>query len=262
MAFVALTRMTVSDSVRQPLTYIMTGLSLALLGLSYCFGLFNFETQDRLRMLGTAGVAVAVVNGLFLAVTGASLSIHDEISSRTALTLFAKPLSRGQFLIGKAMGVWLTVACSSVVVALGHLAVMGLALHTGFEDLHHGHDHDHDHDMSGEPLWVPWRALACAHALALGHSAILVCLGTVLALRLGLIANIVTCFAIFVLGHLLARGGAVIPALALFNIDDTIQLRNLACTGTYLGLSLLYAVCYSSGILFIGLALFKRQDIP
>jgi ABC-type transport system involved in multi-copper enzyme maturation permease subunit len=256
MALIALTRMTVSDSLRQPLTYIMTGLSLALLGLSYGFGLFNFETQDRIRMLATAGVAVSVVNGLFLAVTGASMSIHDELNSRTALTLFAKPLTRAQFLVGKAAGIWLTVVVSSVLVALGHAAVMALALHTGFEDSH-GHGGD-------VPLWVPWQALSCAHALALAHAAILVCLATVLALRISLIANILTCFAVFVLGHLLAHtpAAAVIPALALFNIDDTIQLSNQSCSAIYLGLSGLYAVSYSSGILLIGLALFKRQDIP
>jgi hypothetical protein len=251
--------MTVADSLRQPLTYIMTGLSLALLGLSYGFGLFNFETQDRIRMLATAGVAVSVVNGLFLAVTGASMSIHDELNSRTALTLFAKPLTRAHFLAGKAAGIWLTVASSSLVVALGHVAVMALALHTGFED-----GHGHSHGSSDDPLWVPWQALACAHALTLAHSAILVCLATVLALRISLIANILTCFAVFVLGHLLAHtpAAAAMPALALFNIDDTIQLGNQSCSAIYLGLSGLYAVSYSSGILFIGLALFKRQDIP
>ena len=105
-----------------------------------------------------------------------------------------------------------------------------------------------------------------AHGLALAHSAIMVCIATVLALRLPLIANILACFALFVLGHLLAgfhhMGAVVIPALALFNIDDTMQFQTQTCSTAYFVFSLLYAVLYCTGILSIGLALFKRQDIP
>ncbi len=262
MAVAALTRMTFADSIRQPVTWLMTGISLSLLAVSYAFGLFNFEAMDRLRMLATAGVAVAVINGLFLAVVLATQSVHEELVSRTALTLFAKPLGRGEFLVGKALGVWLTVAVSGVVIAAGHALVLLYALHTGFED---GHDDGHNHGMFDPDMHAPWAAIASAHGLALGHSAVLACIGAVLALRIGLVANILVCFAIFVGGHLLAgagtMGGLVIPGLALFNIDDCIQLE-LPISGPYLAMTALYTAWFCAGWLFIGLAVFKRQDIP
>ena len=124
MALLALMRMTVADFARQPVTWLMTFVSLLLVGLSYLFGHFNFETQDRMRMLATSGVAVAVINGLFLTVIGASQSVHNELSSRTALTLFAKPLSRGSFLVGKSLGIWLVTVASGLVIAGVHLLAL------------------------------------------------------------------------------------------------------------------------------------------
>jgi hypothetical protein len=261
MAMFALTRMTLAETIRQPATWLMTGVSLSLLALSYAFGLFNFEASDRLRMLSTAGVAVGLINGLFLAVVGASHAIHEELASRTALTLFAKPVSRGSFLAGKALGVWATVALTGTVIAGVHLLALLYAQHTGFED---GHDDGHHHGVDMEML-VPWRAVLVAHGLGLCHSAAMACVAAVLALRLGLVANIVTCFAIFIAGHLLAgfgaMGGVVIPALALFNVDDGIQL-GLPVSWAYIGITGLYTALFCAGWLLIGLAVFKRQDIP
>lgn len=260
MALVALTRMTVADFARQPVTWLMTLLSLLLIGLSYLFGHFNFETQDRLRMLSTSGVAVGVINGLFLTVIGASQSVHNELSSRTALTLFAKPLSRGSFLFGKSLGIWIVTVMSCLVVAGVHLLALLWALHTGFEDVPANRDF-----LGADDLWVPWSTVLSAHLLSTFHSAIFACLAAVLALRLGLVANILVCFAIFVLSNLLAGAGlmglVVIPALTFFNLDDSIQLPGHPLSLSYLGLTMLYTALYCAGCLLLGLALFKRQDI-
>ncbi len=260
MALFALTRLTVADSLRQPVTWLATALSLVLLVLSYLFGMFNFETQDRLRMVCTAGVAVAMLNALFLAVVGASQSVHDELASRTALTLFAKPLSRGSFLVGKALGIWLTIVGTTLVIAGLHLAVLEYAQFTGFED-----DPTRRDFVGHEDLWVPWREVILAHVLGLAHGAVMTCLATVLALRLPLVANILTCFAAFVASHVAAGLGVMgmmaLPALALFQVDDSIQLPGHPLSLGYLGLTMLYSAMYCAGCLAIGLAVFKRQDI-
>jgi len=265
MALAALTRLTFADTVRQPVTWLMSGLSLGLIALSYWFGMFNFETQDRLRMLATAGVAVAIINGLFLGVMLASTTVHEELASRTALTLFAKPLKRSTFLIGKALGALLCVGVSAALIATAHFGTVAYATHRESVESHHHHD-DHAHEGHIDDVWVvPWRSLAAAHILALAHSAVLVCIATALALRLPLAANIIACFAVFVLGHLLAgmkiMGGVVIPALALFNIDDTIQLPMQPISWQYVGGTVLYALMFAAGSLFLALAVFKRQDI-
>jgi len=260
VALLALTRMTVADGLRQPLTWLSTGLALGLVALSYLFGMFNFETQDRVRMLTTAGVSIAILNGLFLAVVGASTAIHDELASRTALTLFAKPLSRGHYLLGKVFGIWLVVVVATLLVVAAHGIALTIALWTQWEDVAHGHSHSF-----GSDLWMPWGRLAAAHALGLAHSAVLTCIAAVLALRLPLIANILACFALFVLGHLLpglgVLGGVVVPALATFNVDDSLQLIGQRLDWTYGVAAFIYASLSCGGWLLLGHALFSRQDI-
>jgi hypothetical protein len=260
MALLALTRMTVADSLRQPVTWLMTGIALALLAMSYVFGMFNFEAEDRMRMLATAGVAVAVLNGLFLAVVGVSQSVHDELASRTALTLFAKPLGRGTYLVGKTLGTWLTVVATGLVLASAHAALLWVGGRTGFEDALDLHE------PSMNSLAVPWKPVLVAHALGLLHGGVMACVAAVLALRLALVANILLCFAVFVLGHLLAgmklTGALIIPALTVFNIDDAIQLTGQTLSWTYVGSTALYTTLFAAGSLLLGLSLFQRQDIP
>jgi len=252
--------MTFADGLRQPLTWLAIGLGVALITLSYLFGMFNFENQDRLRMLCTAGVAVAVVTSLFLAVIGASTALHDELASRTALTLFAKPVSRGSYLVGKTLGIWLVVVLVATVLAMAHAVALGIAAYTQFEDISHGHNH------GGDELWVPWGRVIAAHLLGMAHSAVLTCVAAVLALRVPLIANILACFALFILGHLLPgldlMGATVIPALALFNVDDSLQLMGQTLSWTYCGISFIYASLFCAGTVLLGLATFARQDIP
>lgn len=269
MATLAIARLTVANGLRQPLTWLATALGLVLLGLSVLFGMFTFIDEDRMRLLLTAGVAVVVLNGLFLGVVGASGAVHDELASRTALTLFAKPMGRGGFLFGKALGAWSVAATSCAVLIAAHLALVALVNTYGFEPGAGHHHHDgHHHHVHFEPVWVPWGRLAGAHALALAGTAAMTCLAAALALRLGLVANILVCFAVFVGSHLLTGIGlgvhaaGLVPALALFNIDEALQFPDLRPSLGYFLLCLCYAALYSAGFLLAGLALFKRQDIP
>jgi ABC-type transport system involved in multi-copper enzyme maturation permease subunit len=260
MAVAALTRLTLSDTIRQPVTWLTVLVSIALLGITFLFGQFNFETQDRLRMMSTAGVAVALLNGLFLAIMGASQSVHDELSSRTALTLFAKPLSRSSFLLGKVCGIWLTIAAAGIVIGIAHGLILWAAIYTGFEL-----DPSRRDFVGHEDLWVPWQEVIWAHVFALLHSAVMTCIAAILALRLPLVANILLCLAVFVLSHVAAGFGVpgtlVLPSLHVYQVDDSIQLPDHPLSLGYIGLTVLYTALYCAGCLFIGLALFKKQDI-
>jgi len=265
MPALAIARMTFANGIRQPVVWLAAGLGLAMLLLSLVFGMFTFDSQDRLRLLLTAGVAVVLLVSLLLAVLVASAAVHDEFASRTAHTLLVKPISRGGCLLGRALGAWATAGGVGLLLILTHLGLVALVGMHGFELLdtqhqHHGHDH-------GPGLTIPWLRLLAADGLAIAHTAIVACLATTLALRVGPVINVLICFSAFVLAHLVAGIGwgawlsGILPALPLFVIDESLQFRDLLLSPSYFLLCVLYALVYSAGSLLIGTVMLKRQDL-
>jgi ABC-type transport system involved in multi-copper enzyme maturation permease subunit len=260
-ASLALARLTAVDLLRQPATWLALTIGAALLGLSLLFGMFSFDETDRMRMLCSAGIAVHALVALFIGVVGATIAVHRELADRTALTLLAKPLSRGAFLIGKSLGVLAAVALCGLLIALLHIGCVYLGSITGFEFDRMGHSHRNPEDF----VAIPWLSLLGGHILALAQAACLTSLAVVLALRLGLAGNIIACFGAWIVAHLLPQmglhGALVLPALDLLAADDAAQVEGGLPLGT-VGVGLLYTGLWCSGALALGLALFERQDIP
>ena len=261
-ATLALARLTAVDLLRQPATWLALLIGAGLLGLSLVFGMFSFAEADRMRMLCSAGIAVHALVALFVGVVGATIAVHRELADRTALTLLAKPLSRGAFLLGKAGGVLAAVALCGLVLALLHVACVYFGSVTGFEFDRMGGDH---HRNPEDVIPIPWLSLLGGHVLALAQAACLTCLAVVLALRLGLAGNIIACFGVWIVAHLLPQiglhGAVFLPALDLLAADDAAQIEG-GLPLSAVGVGLAYALLWCGGALALGLALFERQDIP
>jgi hypothetical protein len=260
-ATLALARLTTIDLLRQPATWLAMVIAIALIALSLLFGMFSFAEADRMRMLCSSGIAVHALVGLFVGVVGATVAVHRELADRTALTLLAKPIGRGSFLIGKAVGVLAAVGLCGLLIALVHVAAVHLGSITGFEFDRIGHSHRNPEDI----VAIPWTSLLGGHVLAFAQAACLTCMAVVLALRLGLAGNIIACFGTWVVANLLPQiglhGAIILPALDLLAADDVAQIEGglpLSAVGIGLG----YAILWCGGGLALGLALFERQDIP
>jgi ABC-type transport system involved in multi-copper enzyme maturation permease subunit len=266
VATLAVARLTFANALRQPLTWMVLLIGLGLLGLSYVFGMFSFSDENRMRLLSSSGLAAIVICGTYLGVVGVATAVHDELSSRTALTLFAKPMSRGAFLVGKALGLWATVLVVDALLLGALLGVVSLANQAGFDLLEMDVRGHAAHHYAPDLEWVPYERLIQGALLAAAGQFTLVCLGAALALRLPLVANALVCFAVFVLANLLGQLGAastlVLPALHLFTIDDAIHFQDIEVTPAYFTICLLSAGLYGAACLLVGLAGFARQDIP
>ncbi|MFM2091563.1 MAG: hypothetical protein RLZZ127_2052 [Planctomycetota bacterium] len=258
MAWWVVARLTLADALRNPVSWAATGVSLLLVALSLAFGMFTFDAEDRMRLLATAGVATATIHGLFLSCFLASLSIRAELESRTAMTLFAAPVGRGAWLLGKAAGVWLAVAATMAVVAAVHVGAMAVGWATGFE-------FDRP-DRGFDPrAALPWGRTLAGHALAMLQVAVLAAMAATAALRLGLAAALAAVGAAFVAAHLAAQAGiplVVVPALDLYQADDALQgLADPVGPAWLLGAAL-HTVLAAGGWILLGLALFRDRDIP
>jgi hypothetical protein len=258
MAWWVVARLTMADALRNPVTWAATGASTLLIGVALLFGMFTFDAEDRMRMLATAGVAAATLHGLFLCCFLASSAIRAELESRTALTLFAAPLGRGSWLVGKAAGVWLAVLATMAVLAALHLAAMAIGWRTGFE-------FDRPDRGFDAALSLPWGRTLTGHALAALQVAVLAAMAAVAALRLGLAAALAAVAAAFVTGHLAAQAGwtlVIVPALHLYQADDALQgLADPIGPLWFLG-AVAHAGLAGAGWILLGLALFRDHDLP
>ena len=108
---------TVRESVRSKLLYGLLFFAVLLIGSGAVVASLSYVEGDRILQdvgMGSVrlfGVAIAILVGINL--------IHREVDRRTVYTILSKPLSRGEFLLGKFLGLTLTIWLQ--------MAIMGVA---------------------------------------------------------------------------------------------------------------------------------------
>ena len=243
---------TLREAIRSRLLYTLLGFGILLICAGVLLSSLSYVETDRiLQDVGFGAMRLfGVAIGLFV---GVGL-IHKEVERRTVYTILSKPLSRGEFLLGKFWGLALTVWMQLGIMAL---AFAGVSLAAG----------------------APLRAV---HAAA--------CL--LLAVELLVVVAIATFFSAFttpMLSTLFAGGfwlvgnvtrdlreiGAasqldsvrevttwlyrILPDLASFNLSIE-AAHGLPITAADVWLPLLYGVCYAAVVLVLAIAIFERRD--
>ena len=113
---------TFREIIRDRILYVLVLFALLLIGLSILLGNLSFAEQVRISVdLGLMGMHLSAV---FLSIFVGSALVHKEMEKRTIMTLLARPLPRGSFLLGKLLGMGLVV----VTVLLGILFVQVLVM--------------------------------------------------------------------------------------------------------------------------------------
>lgn len=75
---------------------------------------FNLGTSE-LRFIADFGFGAITLLGSIVTVVATVQLLYGEIEHRTVLPILAKPISRGEFLLGKLIGAWWTI-CSFVAI--------------------------------------------------------------------------------------------------------------------------------------------------
>jgi ABC-type transport system involved in multi-copper enzyme maturation permease subunit len=120
----ALAHNTLRESVRNKIAYALHFFAVLMIGSGAILSALSYVEGDRiLQDVGLAairlfGVAIAIFVGIHL--------VYREVERRTVYTILSKPISRGQFLLGKFAGltltIWMQSACMGVAFALVSLA--------------------------------------------------------------------------------------------------------------------------------------------
>lgn len=121
----ALATHTVREAIRSKVLYILLFFALAMIGMSALLATLSYVERERilqdvgLSSIRLFGAAIAIFLGVGL--------IHREIDRRTVYTILSKPVSRMDFLVGKYLGLVMTLWLMLLVMAVEFLAVCLLA---------------------------------------------------------------------------------------------------------------------------------------
>jgi ABC-type transport system involved in multi-copper enzyme maturation permease subunit len=262
-------RATTKEAIRQPLFSLLMAIALITLVMNTFLPFFSFG--EDFKMLMDCGLATILICGLLLAVWTSSTSIADEIEGKTAMTLLSKPINRRQFVVGKYAGIMSAVFWLLLPVMVWFL---GLIYYKVGYDFRETAAPDPD---TGYKLAVTFRAIP-GLILIFCEISVLTALSVAISTRVPMVVNMVTCFTIFVVGHLTSllvernvRGLEMVQfvarliATALPNLEH-FNTQAAVATGTlvppaYLGFAALYCAAFSLAAILLAFILFEDRDL-
>ena len=113
---------TFRENLREKLLYNLLIFALLMIGSSILLTRLTVGEWDRLII--DLGLSSMNIFGVLIAIfVGISL-VNKEIEKRTIYTIVSKPVPRYEFLLGKYLGLVITLFINTVVMAVGLLAVM------------------------------------------------------------------------------------------------------------------------------------------
>jgi ABC-type transport system involved in multi-copper enzyme maturation permease subunit len=89
--------------------------------------------QER-KIIIDLGLSTMLLFGVFISIFVGVGLVYKEIERRTVYAIFSKPISRGEFLIGKYLGLCLTLLVNVVIMGVG-VSLALLFVHRGWEPL-------------------------------------------------------------------------------------------------------------------------------
>jgi len=261
---------TSKEALSQPLFYIL--LTIGICGMiAFPFIPYNTLGED-IKMVKDEGLTLIMVLSIVLALWTASTSVADEIEGRTALTLLSKPVGRRQFILGKFLGILVPVAIMFLILGALFLCSVSYKL---------VYDAKETSQPDPTSLACQWEMIQIAPGLALSfmEAMVLAAVSVAISTRLPMMANLIICSAIYVLGHLiptLAKSptigrnafvrfaadlqAAVFPVLEYFNISAGISAGQTV-PGEYLAAAALYCAVYCTVAILVALLLFEDRDL-
>ena len=224
MSAIALT--TSKEVMSQPLFYIVLALGVCAL---LAFIVMPYNTfGDDVKMMKDSGLTVIMLLAILLAVWSASVSIADELEGRTALTLLSKPIRRRQFILGKFLGILEPALLLFILLGFAFLVSVSYKV-----------VYDAREVALPEPTWQACYAeivkILPGLVLAFLETVVLAAISVALSTRLPMVANLVVCSAIYVLGHLVPPAGGIVgrQILAIVQLRGHVSGHRLAGAGPF-----------------------------
>lgn len=265
----AIASATAKEALGQPI-FSVALIAGAVLLVAFIVIPYNTFGED-VKMLKDSGLTLIKVLSLLVVVWTASVAVSEEIEGRTAMTVLSKPVKRWQFVIGKYAG--LVMVASLVFLILGSVLLSTTSLKVIY---------DARESSKTDPIWID-----CANemitvvpglVLSFLETILLAAVSLAVSTRLSMVPNLIICFMIYALGHLVPLivqssvgkfaivrfvgqlFATLLPVLEHFTIEAAV-VGGVAVPWDYLGWASLYAGLYVTVALLIALVLFQDRDL-
>lgn len=251
MKMLAIALNTFREAVRDRVLYLILGFAVVLIAASTLLSLLTVGSEEKiikdfsLSMISLFGTAAALFIGIGL--------VYKEIEKRTVYTLLSKPIRRAEFLIGKYLGLCMTLGVNLAVMSAAFYTLLAL------------------HGFSAEGMWM---ALVLTYVELLLVTAIAVFFSSFSTPILsGLFAG-----TLWVVGHLtwslklleelatssVTRGVIrffyiVLPDLEKLNVRGDL-VHGVVLSPEKFSFAIIYGLSYTALVLLAASAVFQRRD--
>ena len=243
---------TFKEAVRDRVLYVIAFFAVICIGLSRILAILT--VGDRVKIIEDVGLASLSIFGVLMSIMVGTGLVYKEIDKKTIFTLLSKPIHRFQFLLGKFIGLVMTLL---IMFSGMSLIFLGLVYFHTFS--------------------IEWRLL-----IPIVYIFIEMCLITSVALLFScfstpILSSLFT-LGFFIIGHFswgldtlivkiksgFWRGAAnaaytFLPDLENFNFKTEV-IHNLPIAPQIYVFSLLYGAAYTAFVLALAILVFRKRD--
>jgi ABC-type transport system involved in multi-copper enzyme maturation permease subunit len=114
------------ESVRDKVFYNLVLFAVLLVGASYLIG--QLTAGQDVKIIKDLGLAATSLFGVFIAIFIGIQLVSKEVERRSIYSLLSKPMTRHELIVGKYLGLVLTLLANVVVMTVALYAVLGIML--------------------------------------------------------------------------------------------------------------------------------------
>lgn len=254
----ALASTTVAEAIRDRILYGLLLFGIGLILLSAVLSNVNLGWSVRIvTNFSFTGVTAA---GAMMSVLLGVSAIGRELERRTSYPILAKPIHRAEYVVGKYLGVLLTVYLNVSLMLVAATVMIALYSHSGF--------FQYDWGSYGAALSLLYLRLAVISALAVTFSTMASTTVAVVAAGGLSIAGYFTSQLRHFLGLSESAATRLLGDILYWVLPDFSILDALArllhghpILTTQTAIAAAYAVCYAASLLIIASMVFTRRDL-
>ena len=252
MKIATIARNTFKEAKRDRILYLL--FFFAALGIVAARVLAVLTVGDRVKIIKDVGLASISIFGVLMAILIGTGLVYKEIDKKTIFTLLSKPLHRAEFILGKFLGLVLTLFVMTAAMTLIFLAIV------------YAHTLKIEGGLLVAVAYIFIELVLITAVAILFSSFSTPILSSLFALAFYLIGHLSWGLELIIkkmeagAGKVLVQGlYMILPDLENFNFRTEVVHGLPIPPGIYLS-SFLYGVCYTAFILGLAVLIFRRRD--